>query len=176
MIFKEQSIKGVYLIKKAPFADKRGIFLRNFCKKEFKKYGIDNHIAQINISQNFKKGTLRGFHYQLEPFGESKTITCINGKVYDIVVDLRKKSKTYLKWCKIILSSKYNESIHIPKGCANAFLTLEDNSILTYTSSQYYSPSHERGIKFDDKLFKFKWPIKITNISVKDKNHPNFIK
>ncbi len=174
MIFLKQKIKDVFIIKKEPFEDKRGSFRRNFCKKEFKKFNLNTEIKQTNISVNHKKGTLRGFHYQVSPYGENKTITCISGKIYDIVVDLRKKSKTYLQWQSFELSGKNKESIVVPKGCANAFLSLEKNTILHYFSSQYYSPKHERGIRFNDPFFNFKWPNKIISISDKDLNHPDY--
>ena len=102
MIFEEQNIKGVYLITPEPFSDERGSFMRNFCQKEFSDQGIDKEVKQANLSYNKSAYTLRGFHYQLEPFQESKTMTCVDGEIYDLVVDLRKESETYKKWISTI--------------------------------------------------------------------------
>ena len=174
MIFVKKKIKGVYLIKPESFQDKRGIFRRNFCVKEFKKNNINNKVMQANISENKNKYTLRGFHYQLSPSSEDKTLTCVKGQIYDIVVDLRKKSKTYLKWIAVKINDKNRYSIHIPKGCANAFLTLSKNCIIHYYCSNKYNPKKERGIRFDDPIFKFKWPFKPKYISIKDQSHKNY--
>ena len=175
MIFVKNKIKGVYLIKPEPFKDKRGIFRRIFCQKEFKKNNLVNITKQANISENKFKYTLRGFHYQINPFGEDKTLTCIKGSIYDIVVDLRPKSKTYMKWYSFQIDEKNKNLIHIPKGCANAFLTLKNNTIVQYNSSEFYKPKHEKGIRYNDPLFKFEWPQKPKIISDKDLNHPNYI-
>ena len=174
MKFKKLKIKGVYLISPKPFKDSRGLFRRHFCLSEFNQYNIDNKVNQCNVSENKFKGTLRGFHYQTYPFQESKTLSCLKGEIYDVVVDLRKNSKTYKKWVSVILNDKNRFSVHIPKGCANAFLTLKSNSIIHYYCSQKYSPKFEKGIRFNDQAFKFKWPIKPKVISEKDKNHPNY--
>lgn len=174
MIFKKQKIKGVFIITPESYLDKRGVFRRNFCKKEFSQNNIANNIEQSNISENNEKYTLRGFHYQTGPHKEGKTLTCIKGKIYDIVVDLRKSSPTYRKWLAFKIDDKNRKSIHIPPGCANAFLTLEKNSIIQYYCSKAYSPKFEKGIKFDDKYFNFKWPKKPKVVSIKDLNHIAF--
>ena len=176
MKFLKTKISGVIIIKPEPFKDQRGLFRRHFCKLEFKKNKITPLVSQSNISENLKKGTLRGFHYQISPHGEGKTLSCLSGKIYDIVVDLRKNSKTYGKWISVILDSKNRNSVHIPPGCANAFLTLRDKCIIHYYCSKKYNPKYERGIRYNDLFFKFKWPIKPKIISAKDKSHPNFIK
>lgn len=174
MIFIKQKIKGVYLIKPEPFEDNRGIFRRHFCIKEFKKHKIETSVIQSNISENFKKSTLRGFHYQVGKSAEGKTLSCLKGSIYDIVVDLRRNSKTFGKWQSFKISDKNKFSIHIPRGCANAFLTLEDGCLIHYYCSNKYDPKKEKGIRFNDPFFRFKWPIKIKNISAKDKGHPNY--
>lgn len=174
MIFEKQKIHGVYLIKPQSFKDKRGLFRRHFCKEEFKKNGIVNKIEQANVSENFKKGTLRGFHFQIGRSAEAKTLSCLNGSIYDIVVDLRKNSKTFGKWISFTLDNNNKTAVHIPKGCANAFLTLKNNTLVQYYCSNKYDPSQEKGIRFNDPFFKFKWPIKIQQISHKDNSHLNF--
>ena len=176
MIFDKKKIKGVYLIKPEPYKDKRGIFRRIFCQKEFKKNYLESLIKQANISENKFKYTLRGFHYQINPYEEDKTLTCVKGSIYDIVVDLRPRSETYLKWCSFQIDEKNKHLIHVPKGCANAFLTLKNNTLVQYNSSEFYKPEYEKGIRYNDPLFKFKWPKKPKIISDKDLSHPNYIK
>jgi dTDP-4-dehydrorhamnose 3,5-epimerase len=172
MKFFEQKIKGVMLIEAEPFIDDRGAFRRNFCINEFNDAGIDSIVKQANISENKFACTLRGFHYQLEPYQEAKTISCLDGRIYDIVVDLRPDSPTFLKWVSFEIGGSDRKSIHIPKGCANAFLSLEDNTLLHYYSSEFYAPEYERGIRYNDPVFGFEWPEKIKHTSEKDNNHP----
>ena len=159
MIFKKNKIKGVRLIKPEPFKDERGVFRRVFCIKEFKKNKINSEIKQANISENRFKYTLRGFHFQTNPYSEDKTLTCIKGSIYDIIVDLRPSSKTYMQWSSFKINENNRYSIHVPKGCANAFLTLKSNTIVQYGSSQFYKPKHEKGIRFDDLFLNLNGPI-----------------
>ena len=175
MKFEELEIKGSFLIHAEPFKDSRGIFRRNFCKKEFENYGITSNVAQTNISENNFMYTLRGFHYQSSPYGEGKTMTVINGRIYDIIVDLRKESDTYLKWVSFELSPDMRTSFHVPPGCANAFMTLENSTLVYYCSSYPYTAEAERGIRYSDPLFKFKWPIREPKyISDKDDSWPDY--
>lgn len=172
MQIKEQKIKGVFLIKPKLFEDKRGIFRRSFCSLTLDSQKINSKVVQENITVNYKKGTLRGFHYQKKPYEEDKTVTCIKGEIYDVVLDLRKSSKTYLSWQSCTLSEKNKFIIHIPKGCAHAYLTLKNNTILKYIVSKEYNPSYEGGVNYLDPNFKFRWPIKPKIISNKDKKLP----
>ena len=121
---------------------------------------------------NKKKGTLRGLHYQINPFSETKLIKCVGGSVFDVAVDLRKDSPTFLKYFSINLNIESNYSILIPKGFAHGFQTLENNSSLVYFHSNYYNKDYERGIKFSDKLINIKWPIQNRIISKRDLSHP----
>jgi dTDP-4-dehydrorhamnose 3,5-epimerase len=174
MKFFPQSIPGVFIIESEPFVDERGMFRRNFCQKEFKDHGIVAEVSQCNVSENKFAYTLRGIHYQVPPYGEGKTLSCFRGAIYDIVVDLRPNSKTYLKWIFAELNEENRKSIHVPPGCANAFLTLKDNSLIFYYCSTSYNANAERGIRYNDPLFDFKWPAEPKIISVKDKSHPDF--
>ena len=171
MKFLKQKLKGVFVIKPEPFKDKRGMFRRHFCKKELKKIGIETGVQQANISENPKKGTLRGFHYQKKPHQEAKTISCLKGSFFDVIIDLRKNSPTYKKWQSFVITEKNRFSLHIPKGCANAFLTLENNTLIHYYCSNSYNPKFESGVLFNDPALKIKWPFKPIHISEKDKNH-----
>ena len=174
MIFKKQKIDGVFLISPEFHKDERGVFRRHFCEREFVKHGIVAKIEQANVSENKFKYTLRGFHYQTGNHKEGKTLSCITGRIYDIIVDVRKSSPTFKQWIGFELSAKNRKTIHIPPGCANAFLTLEDNSIIHYYCSKSYAPKFEKGIRYDDKYFNFKWPYKPKIISKKDLDHKNF--
>ena len=176
MIFHEQKLSGVYLIEPTPFSDERGIFRRHFCDKEFEAHNIATKVHQSNVSENKYAKTLRGFHYQESPYGEGKTLSCLKGSIYDIIVDLRPKSLTYMQWVSFELNGNNRYSIHIAPGCANAFMTLEKECIIHYYCSQPYMPEAERGIRYNDPAFGFKWPHKPVMISDKDLNHPDFQK
>ena len=172
MKYKKTRFKGLVIYSGKDFKDKRGFFRRHFFETEFHKNKLEKKVKQANISINYKKGTLRGFHYKKKPFQEDKTMSCLKGEIYDIVVDLRKKSKTHGKWLCFRLSEKNKHAIHIPKGCANAFLTLKNNTIVHYYCSELYNPKYEGLVNYKDPIFKFKWPIRIKNISKKDKLSP----
>lgn len=175
MKFIKQKIPGVYLIEATPYEDDRGVFRRHFCASEFRAAGISANVEQANVSENKFAYTLRGFHYQSSPHGEGKTLSCLRGSIFDIVVDLRPESQTYKSWISFELSEKNRFSIHIPPGCANAFLTLEDNCLIQYYCSHAYTPMAEKGIRFDDPSFSFSWPHPPKIISDKDASHPNFV-
>ena len=174
MKFFEQSIAGVFVIEPEPFVDERGMFRRHFAQEEFAAHGIVTDVKHCNVSENKFKHTLRGFHYQLAPYGEGKTLSCLKGSIYDIVVDLRPESATYLKWFGVELNEDNRQSVHIPPGCANAFLTLQDNCLIHYYCSEAYHGESERGIRYNDPLFNFNWPTEPVIISDKDRNHPDF--
>ena len=175
MKFEELEIKGAFLIHAELFEDERGVFRRNFCEKEFAEYGISTKVAQANISENTHRHTIRGFHYQIHPFGESKTMTIIKGRIHDIILDLRKDSSTYLEWVSLELSHGQRTSFHVPAGCANAFLNMEDNTLVHYYSSFPFTANAEKGIRYNDPFFKFDWPFKEPkHISVKDDSWLDF--
>ena len=174
MFFEKQKIKGLTLIMPEPFNDKRGLFRRIFCQNEFKKKKLNFEIKQSNISENKKIHTLRGFHYQENPYGEDKIITCIQGKIHNIVIDMRKKSKTYMQWKSFNLSENNRYSLLVPKGCANAYLTLKKKTWVLYFHSQIYKKGFEKSIKYNDPKFSLNWPYKPKVISKKD-NMTKFI-
>lgn len=174
MKFLKQKINGVYLIEPEPFKDNRGIYRRHFCQKELKDHSINFRVAQANVVENKKRYTLRGFHFQKPPFEEGKLLSCLKGSAYDIVLDIDPSSKTYLKWIEFKLDDKNRRSLYIPPSCTHAILTLEDDTIIHYYSSEFYSPGVEGGIRYNDPYFKFIWPHQPIVISEKDKNHPDF--
>jgi dTDP-4-dehydrorhamnose 3,5-epimerase len=176
MIFKETKIKGAYLIDLEKNEDERGFFARSFCLQEFKEHGIDFNIAQCNISFNKKKGTLRGMHYQSTPFEEAKLVSCIKGRIYDVIIDLRKDSATYCQWLALELREQDYRILYVPKGFAHGFQTLESNSVVFYQMSEFYHPECARGIRWDDPLFLIEWPSNDQIISAKDRTYPLYIK
>tara|TARA_Y200000002_G_C22404647_1_gene547187 strand:+ start:111 stop:656 length:546 start_codon:yes stop_codon:yes gene_type:complete len=168
MKISSQPIKGVYFIELDSFEDKRGSFSRVFCTKELNTILNKERLVQINISKNFQKGLIRGIHYQKKPYTEIKLINCIKGKIYDVVVDLRSNSNTFLKWCGYELSENDNKMLFIPKGCAHGFQTLTKESSILYLHSEFYSPSYERGLNYKDPKININWPLPISEVSSRD--------
>lgn len=174
MNFKKLEIDHSYLINFNVHEDNRGLFFRNYCIKQFRKKKIVFNCLQANLSLNKRKFTLRGFHYQKVPFSEPKFFFPVNGKFYNISIDLRKKSKTFLKKQVLTLDSKKRQGIYLPPGCANAFITLEQNTIVQYFMGNYYSSKHYKGFRYDDTFFNIKWPYKPKVISEKDLKYNPF--
>ena len=154
--------------------DPRGHFSRLFCADEFKKFGIPGTVAQINRSCSRKKHTLRGMHYQLPPHQESKTICCTKGGIFDVLLDLRPDSETFLRHYGTELDEDDPRLIHVPKGFAHGFLTLKDDTEVVYIVDEPYSPESERGIRWDDPKFNIPWPATPTVVSDRDASHPDF--
>ena len=172
MKFNSCVIKDLFMIEQSPFYDNRGSFRRHFCENELKRMNIKFMVSQANISSNKKKGTLRGFHYALETTKEHKILTCITGSAWNVTIDLRKKSPSYLKVFQTKLLSQDFSCIYIPSGCANAFLTLENNTNFHYYMNTFYDEKKVFGFRFDDPLFDIDWPIKPLIISENDKDLP----
>ncbi|MBC8227527.1 MAG: dTDP-4-dehydrorhamnose 3,5-epimerase family protein [Gammaproteobacteria bacterium] len=174
MKFTAQKISELYLINPDPHEDERGIFRRSFCVNEFKKNGISFEVKQGNISENFNKHTMRGFHYQVEPSNESKIISCVTGSLYNVVIDLREKSQTFKQWVGLNLDAVNRDSIYVPAGCANAFLTMSNNTIVHYYMGDSFNSDSYRGIRYNDPYFSVEWPNKPKFISKKDLTLPDF--
>lgn len=174
MKIKKTKIEGVYIIDLEPRGDARGYFTRVFCKDELKKAGISYNIVQINRSKTEKKGTIRGLHFQKSPKQEDKIVQCLVGSVFDVALDLRKNSPTFGKWVGEELSADNKKMLLIPKGVAHGFQTLEKNCTVEYFVSQFYSPQKESGVRWNDPMFKIKWPIKKAITSEKDGNWPDY--
>lgn len=172
MIFKKTKIKGLYIIEPELKIDKRGYFSRIFCKKESAQQGIGFNIAQASQSLTKKKGTIRGMHFQKEPKAEDKFVQCLRGAMYDVVIDLRKNSSTFSKWYAEELTEENKKMFFIPKGCAHGFQALTDNCETLYFMSEYYSPEHASGVRWDDPKFGISWPIANPFLSEKDKKWP----
>ena len=174
MIFTETQLKGAFVIDLEKNEDQRGFFARTWDKEEFEKMKIDTDLVQCSISFNKKSGTLRGMHYQVAPFEESKVVRCTKGRIYDVIIDLRSQSSSFKKWVGIELSSENHRALYVPKGFAHGFQTLENDSEVYYEISQYFNKKKLRGIAWNDKTFGIKWPIEISMISQKDLSYPLF--
>jgi len=173
--FNKTCLQDLFFADLKSLKDNRGYLKRLYCGDEFIDIMGGKPISQINYTFTKKKGSLRGLHYQIKPFSEKKIITCIKGEVYDVAVDLRKKSPTFLKYFSIILSEKNNKIIIIPEGFAHGFQTLKDNSEMMYFHSKPFSSKSERGINSLEPKLNIKWPLKFTQISDRDKNQ-SFLK
>lgn len=169
-------IDDAYIIELEPRIDDRGYFTRVFAKEILRREQIKFDIVHINRSLSKQKGTIRGIHLQKKPYQEDKIIQCLNGKIFDVCVDLRKKSKTFGKWVGVELSEENFKLLLVPKGCGHAFQTLTKDCLVEYFVTQHYAPEHEIGYPYNDPFFKIKWPIKKASLSEKDQNWPPFKK
>lgn len=175
MIFRATAVKGAHVIELERRADPRGSFARAWCQQEFAAHGLTAHVAQINVSTNKERGTLRGLHFQVSPFQEAKVVSCTRGAIYDVVVDLRPDSPTYLKWAAAELTAADRRMLYVPEGCAHGFQTLTDDAELLYFMSEVYSPQHARGAPYDDPAFGVTWPLAVTAVSDADRSWPAYV-
>tara|TARA_B110000259_G_C13818328_1_gene323628 strand:- start:27 stop:575 length:549 start_codon:yes stop_codon:yes gene_type:complete len=166
------NIDGAFKISPEKIGDERGGFARLYCSEIFKKNALNTIWLQMNTSINNQKGIIRGLHYQLMPFQEIKLIRCIRGKVFDVIVDLRKSSKTFGKTVSLILDSNSLDTVYVPQGCAHGFQTLTNHVEMHYVHSELYNPEYEAGLYYNDPALKIKWPLPVTTISDRDKHHP----
>lgn len=171
MRFEETPLKGNFLITPNKLNDNRGWFSRTFCKEEFTSANFSGEWVQMNHSFTITKGTIRGMHFQTKPHSEVKLVRCISGAVFDVAVDLREGSPTFLKWFGAEISSTNMRMMYIPVGFAHGFQALEQNSELLYLHSNYFTPSAEAGIRYDDPLLSVQWPLPAVNISDRDQGH-----
>ena len=174
MIFTETKLKGAFIVEPERLEDARGFFARSWCQKEFATHGLSPRIVQCNISFNVKRGTLRGMHYQAAPYEEAKLVRCTNGAIHDVIVDLRPDSSTYKQHLEAVLTAENRKMLFIPEGFAHGFLTLDDNTEVYYQMSEFYSPEHARGFRWNDPAFSITWPEDIRVISERDRNYPDF--
>lgn len=176
MIFTETLLKGAYIIELEKLVDERGFFSRVYCDREFEEHGLNTHYVQSNISYNCKKGTLRGMHRQLSPYEEIKLVRCVKGSIYDVILDLREDSETYLQWYAVELTQNNHKTLYIPEGLAHGFLTLEDDVEVFYQHSQFYTPEVNGSVRWDDPAFGISWPgADNFVISNNDQKWPDFI-
>jgi dTDP-4-dehydrorhamnose 3,5-epimerase len=169
MKFRETKLRGAYVIELEKLEDERGYFARAWCQQELLKNGLDADLVQCNVSQNPKKGTLRGMHYQDPPHAETKLVRCTRGAVYDVIVDLRPDSGTFLQWIAEELTPDNGKVMYVPKGFAHGFQSLEENSMVFYQVSEFYARDYCRGVRWNDPMLKINWPFVVTVVSPQDK-------
>jgi len=169
--FVETSLSGVYRVNRNPIVDSRGFFSRFFCAEQFKDVGLGKPIAQINHTLTRQKGTIRGMHFQFPPDTEAKLVTCLQGKVFDVAVDIRKGSSTFLQWHAETLSGDNQSSLYIPEGFAHGFQTLTDDCQLLYLHTASYVADSEGAVNPMDAMLAIDWPLEVTNMSDRDRNH-----
>ncbi len=168
-------IAGAFRLELEPFQDERGLFARTFCREEFLSQGIDFQVSQCSTSFNVFAGTLRGMHYQRNPFSEKKLVRCTAGAIFDVIVDLRPESKTFLKWEAVELTAENRLSVYIPEGVAHGFQTLTDKSEIFYQMNVPYKGDHYAGARWNDPAFGIEWPAcKNRLVSPKDASLPDF--
>jgi dTDP-4-dehydrorhamnose 3,5-epimerase len=174
MKFTETQLKGAFVIELEKRGDDRGFFARFFCEREYQQHGLDHRIVQINTSLSKDRGTLRGMHYQLAPKAEDKVVRCIRGALLDVIIDLRPDSPTFKRHFKAELTAENRSMLYVPKGFAHGFMTLTENTEALYLATEFYSPEHERGVRWNDPQFAIEWPMAPVVISDKDRNQADF--
>jgi dTDP-4-dehydrorhamnose 3,5-epimerase len=174
MRFIETELSGAYIVELEPRGDERGFFARTFDAKLFEQHGMNPFIAQANMSQNIRKGTLRGMHYQLPPATETKFIRCTKGAIHDVIIDMRPDSPTYRRHVGVDLTEDNRRSLYVPGMFAHGFQTLADDTEVSYLVSEFYTPGMERGLRHDDPEFGIEWPLPVSVISEKDAAWPLF--
>jgi len=172
VIFTETKLAGAYTIDLEPREDSRGFFARAFCQHEFANHGLKPVIAQANLAFSIRRGTIRGMHFQVPPAAETKLVRCTRGAIVDIIVDLRPESPTYLAHVSVELNEDNHRAIYVPERFAHGYQVLADKTETSYDVSEFYSPPHDRAIRFDDPELGLTWPLPVTVISDKDKNAP----
>ena len=172
MIFRETKLRGAFIVELDRKEDHRGFFARAFCAKEFEHHGIASQMMQANMSYNHRKGTLRGLHYQVSPASEPKFIRCIRGAIWDVIIDMRPGSPTYLQHIGVELSADNRRALYVPDMFAHGNQTLTDDVELFYLVGEFYTPGCERGVRYDDPAIGIEWPEPVTVISDKDKSWP----
>ena len=173
-MFVETFLKGAFVVDLEKREDDRGFFARAFCQREFAEHGLEVQVAQCNISFNERKGTLRGMHYQVSPFEEAKLVRCTRGSIYDVIIDLRRDSRTFGRTFGVELTARNRRMLYIPREFAHGFQTLEHDTEVFYQMSQYYSAEHSRGVRWNDPAFGIEWPPDERIISERDQQYSDF--
>lgn len=173
MKFDPMDVPGAYLVRLERLEDDRGFFARTFCEEEFRAHGLDPRVSQTSISYNAVDGTLRGLHYQAAPHAETKLVRCTRGAIWDVVVDVRRDSSTYLRWTGVTLSADGDELLYIPQGVAHGFITLEIHTEVQYQMSVPYAADSARGIRWNDPALGIDWPAAPRLMSERDRGYPD---
>lgn len=174
MIFTPTPIPGAWIVDIEPREDARGFFARSWCREEFSRHGLDARLVQCSISFNRRRHTLRGMHYQAEPHQEPKLVRCTRGRMWDVVLDLRRDSPAFRRWHGVELTAENRRALFVPAGCAHGFLTLEDNVEVLYQMGEFYHPESARGVRWNDPAFGIAWPADAPLLSERDASYPDF--
>jgi dTDP-4-dehydrorhamnose 3,5-epimerase len=170
VLFKETNLKGAFVIELERREDARGFFARTFCQDEFAAHGLKPCVVQTSMASNIRKGTLRGMHFQFPPAAEAKLVRCTRGALYDVIIDLRPESPTYLQHFGIELNEDNHTALYVPERFAHGYQTLCDKTDATYMMSEFYTPGAEGGLRYDDPCLKLQWPLPVTTISDRDRS------
>ena len=172
MIFRETPLPGAYVIEPQPIADDRGFFARRWCQRELSAVGLETGIVQSNVGFSHRSGTLRGLHFQRPPHAEVKIVGCTRGALFDVIVDLRPGSPTHRRWFGIELHEGNGCMLYVPRGCAQGYLTLVDDTEMYYHTTEFYHPESASGVRYDDPAFGIAWPREVAVISRQDREWP----
>jgi dTDP-4-dehydrorhamnose 3,5-epimerase len=175
MEFHDTGLAGAFIVDLERIHDERGFFARSWCSREFTERGLNDRLVQCNVSRNAARGTLRGMHYQVAPHAETKLVRCTKGAIYDVIVDVRPMSPTYLKSFGVELSEDNHRALYIPVGFAHGFLTLTDESEVFYQMSEFYAPEAARGLRWNDPQLAIAWPEPVVVISDRDRSFPDLV-
>jgi dTDP-4-dehydrorhamnose 3,5-epimerase len=174
MFFIDTALKDAYIIELDRREDNRGFFALTWSQIDFEQKGLVSKVVQSNLSYNHTQGTLRGMHFQHAPFSETKLVRCIRGSIYDVIVDIRPSSPTFKQWVGVELTADNRRAVYVPEGCAHGFQTLEDNCDVLYQVSQFYTPSAQAGLPYNDPAFAIVWPLPVSIISDRDRQWEAF--
>jgi dTDP-4-dehydrorhamnose 3,5-epimerase len=174
MIFTATGVEGVWVVEPERHEDERGFFARTWDAGEFEQRGLSSRLVQCSVSYNFRRGTLRGLHYQEAPHAEVKLVRCTAGAIFDVAVDLHPDSPSFTRWFGVELTAENRSALYVPEGCAHGFLTLTDDAEVTYQISSPYVPNAGRGVRFDDPAFGIDWPGDVVVVNERDRSYPDF--
>jgi dTDP-4-dehydrorhamnose 3,5-epimerase len=175
VIFTETALAGAFVLEPERREDARGFFARTWCAQEAEAHGLDPRVVQCSISFNKRKGTLRGMHYQAAPHQEAKLVRCTAGAIYDVIIDLRPGSPTFMRHLAVVLSAENRRALYIPAEFAHGFQTLADDTEVFYQMSEFYAPAHGRGVRWNDPAFGIAWPPDDRIITERDQTYPDFV-
>jgi dTDP-4-dehydrorhamnose 3,5-epimerase len=174
MTFNETGIPGAYVIEPRKLEDHRGFFARIWCRDEALELGLNAGVMQANMAFSLLRGTLRGLHFQKAPHAEVKVVRCTRGSVYDVIVDLRPESPACGRWFGVELSQENRRMLYVPEGCAQGYITLENDTEIYYTTSEMYHPESATGVRYDDPAFGIVWPVEPAVVSGQDRRWPRY--
>lgn len=175
MIFTPTAVAGALIIDLERMNDDRGYFARTWCQREFEQMGLDTSLVQCNLSRSDARHTLRGMHWQAAPHTEVKVVRCVKGVIWDVIIDLRSESPTYLRHVGVELNADQGRSLYIPEGVAHGFLTLTENSEVFYQMSEFYHPASARGVRWNDPAFEIEWPVSTPILHPRDASYPDYV-